>query len=117
MLGAVNSRGPALIFADAHVEVTLGWLEPLLDRLRMNRNITAIPVIETIHDHTLEYVSINQRSLSITGFDWKLMFTWILIPNREKQRRLSDESPIYSPTMLGAFFGRKLITIYTITSI
>lgn len=71
MMGAVNAEGPALIFMDSHIEVTFGWLEPLLDRLAFNRNITAISVMDTIDMHTMEFrYSDDPNRVSITGFDW-----------------------------------------------
>lgn len=105
MMGAVNAEGPALIFMDSHVEVTEGWLEPLLDRLAINRNITAISVVDTIDMETLEFrFRADPTTVSVTGFDWNLMFNWKPIPESEKKRRTNPNEPIYSPTMLGAFF-------------
>lgn len=105
MMGAVNAEGPALIFMDSHMEVTEGWLEPLLDRLAINRNITSISVVDTIDMETLEYrYRSNPTHVSVTGFDWNLMFNWKAIPESEKKRRKNPNDPVYSPTMLGAFF-------------
>lgn len=105
MMGAVNSQGPALIFMDAHIEVTEGWLEPLLDRLAINKNITAISVVDTLDMENLEYrYRKDPNFISVTGFDWNLMFNWKPIPESEKKRRKNPNEPVYSPTMLGAFF-------------
>lgn len=117
-MGAVNSAGPgslllftlafvtdvftALVFMDAHMEATTGWIEPLLDRLAFNRNITAISVVDTISMETLEYLPHKDPSLiSVTGFRWDLMFNWIKIPDSEKLRRKNPNDPVRSPTMLG----------------
>lgn len=108
MLGAVNSQGPALIFMDSHIECTPGWISPLLDRLRVNRNITAISVVETIHPRTLEILTKHTDTIFVTGFNWDLTFKWIPTPDREIMRRKNPTDPIYSPTMLGAFFGNLL---------
>lgn len=87
---------------DAHMEATTGWIEPLLDRLAFNRNITAISVVDTISMETLEYHPHRDPSLiSITGFRWDLMFNWIKIPDFEKLRRKNPNDPVRSPTMLG----------------
>ena len=105
MMGAVNSEGPALIFMDAHIEVTKGWLEPLLDRLVINQNITAISVVDTLDMETLEYRYRKEpENIPVTGFDWNLMFNWKSIPESERLRRKNPNEPVYSPTMLGAFF-------------
>ena len=72
----------------------------------MNKNITAISVIELLHPNTLEFVVRNdENNISITGFEWNLVFKWISIPERERKRRELMTDPIRSPTMLGAFFG------------
>ena len=121
-MGAVNSQGPALIFMDSHIEVTpgekckfifmghqielLGWLEPLLDRLVVNKNITSISVVETIDMNTLEYYySDDPGTVLVTGFDWNMIFNWKkpFEPEGKKRKNLND--PVASPTMLGAFFG------------
>jgi polypeptide N-acetylgalactosaminyltransferase len=88
-----------------HQEVTIGWLEPLLDRLRINRNITAISSVETISHETLG-VSYHRdpRYIPVTGFDWNLIFNWKQPPKSEHERRKDPNEPIVSPTMLGAFF-------------
>jgi polypeptide N-acetylgalactosaminyltransferase len=106
MLGGINSKGPALIFMDAHMEVSPGWLEPLLDRLAVNRNITALSVIHGLNSKTLGFALVpDGKNISLTGFDWKLMFTWISLSEKQKAELKSNEEPIASPTMLGAFFG------------
>lgn len=104
MLGAVNSQGPALIFMDAHIEVRPGWLEPLLDRLRVNKNITAIASVDNINPDHLGHFSIAIDQIYVQGFNWDLIFTWKAQSAAERNRRKTLEDPIYTPTMLGAFF-------------
>jgi polypeptide N-acetylgalactosaminyltransferase len=76
MMGCVNAEGPALVFMDSHMEVTIGWLEPLLDRLAINKNITAISVIDNINMDTLRYDYRKSDDIYLTGFGWDLRFTW-----------------------------------------
>ena len=38
------------------VQVTEGWLEPLLDVVARNSSVIACPVIDTIQDDTFEYM-------------------------------------------------------------
>lgn len=105
MMGAVNAQGPALIFMDSHIEVTIGWLEPLLDRLAINRNITAISVVDTLSMEDLGYYyRRDPNNIPVTGFNWDMIFIWKDIPDSERKRRKNPNEPIYSPTMLGAFF-------------
>jgi polypeptide N-acetylgalactosaminyltransferase len=105
MMGAVNAKGPALIFMDSHMEVSTGWLEPLLDRLAENKNITAISSVETLNFQNMGLTyHRDPKNIPVNGFDWNLIFNWKLPPPEEFQRRKNPNEPIYSPTMLGAFF-------------
>ena len=54
LLGASEARGPVLTFLDSHVEVTEGWLEPLLTEVATDRKRVACPIIDVISDETFE---------------------------------------------------------------
>jgi glycosyltransferase involved in cell wall biosynthesis len=54
LLGASKATGDVLIFLDSHCECADGWLEPLLDPIARNSNVSVVPLIEAIDDNTFE---------------------------------------------------------------
>ncbi|KAK7083906.1 hypothetical protein SK128_023775 [Halocaridina rubra] len=52
---------------------SLGWLEPLLDRIARNASTVVCPNIEIINERTLEFEE-SDGDVSIGGFDWELTF-------------------------------------------
>jgi polypeptide N-acetylgalactosaminyltransferase len=101
VLGCVNAKGPVLIVMDSHVEVGVGWLPPLLDPIAKNPKTVTLPGIERLQPQTLEYdrVIFDQYNW-VGGFNWKLMYTWTEFPRPNR-----SETPMRSPTMLGAAFA------------
>ncbi|CRL08211.1 CLUMA_CG020989, isoform A [Clunio marinus] len=106
MIGCVNAQGPALVFMDAHIEVTPGWIQPLLDPLAKNPNASTIPVLDALDPHTIEYrYNDNPETyMDHLGFEWNLIYKWKNIPEWEKKRMNNPCEPIRTPTMIGAFF-------------
>lgn len=104
--GAKLSTGDVLVFLDSHCEVGIMWLEPLLQRIKNQRNAVIVPIIDVIDDRTLEYMH-NEGSLlfQIGGFSWSGHFTWHDIPDHELKRRGSVIAPTWSPTMAGGLFA------------
>ena len=100
--GAKNASGEILVFFDAHVEVTTGWLEPLIEIIALNRTTVAVPVIDYINKDTFQYEKTedyNQRS----GFDLGLYHAWIgSHPNTMGNFHIE---PFASPTMIGCAFA------------
>lgn len=105
LLGASVATGKVLVFLDSHCECTMGWLEPLLDRIAENRSNVVAPIIDVLADDTLRYQYSSARSTSVGGFDWNLQFNWHAIPDRERKRRKSEVDPVWSPTMAGGLFA------------
>ncbi|KJH51356.1 glycosyltransferase, group 2 family protein [Dictyocaulus viviparus] len=106
LMGAQEATGDVLTFLDSHCECTMGWLEPLLDRIKENRKAVVCPVIDVINDRTFQY----QKGLDMFrgGFNWNLQFRsrWYGLPtDLAKQRLLDPSSPIPSPTMAGGLFS------------
>lgn len=101
MLGAANAIGPMLVVMDAHMEVTMGWLPPLIDPIVKNPKTITQPGVETISSDTLKYDNvIFDRYNYVGGFTWELMYTWIEVPQENR-----SETPVQAPTMLGAAFA------------
>jgi polypeptide N-acetylgalactosaminyltransferase len=105
LVGAAIVKGDVIIFLDSHIEVTEGWLIPLLDPVSENYTNVVTPTIDIIDDTTLKYNFGTISSINVGGFDWNLKFTWHPLPEREKQRRKHHLDPVKSPTMVGGLFS------------
>ncbi|XP_048455303.1 polypeptide N-acetylgalactosaminyltransferase 13 isoform X2 [Rhincodon typus] len=102
--GAAASKGQVITFLDAHCECTVGWLEPLLARIKENRNAVVCPIIDVISDDTFEYMA--GSDMTYGGFNWKLNFRWYPVPQREMDRRKGDRTiSVRTPTMAGGLFS------------
>ncbi|EHB15400.1 Polypeptide N-acetylgalactosaminyltransferase 1 [Heterocephalus glaber] len=102
--GDAVSKGQVIIFLDAHCECTVGWLEPLLTRIKQDRRTVVCPIIDVISDDTFECMA--GSDMTYGGFNWKLNFRWYLVPQREMDRRKGDRTlPVRTPTMAGGCFS------------
>lgn len=90
LTGSGMAKGKILLFLDAHVEVTDGWLEPLVSRVAEDRKRVVAPIIDVISDETFEYVTASETTWG--GFNWHLNFRWYAVPKRELNRRGTDRS-------------------------
>ncbi|XP_053098517.1 polypeptide N-acetylgalactosaminyltransferase 12 [Hemicordylus capensis] len=104
LLGASIAKGDVLTFLDCHCECHEGWLEPLLERIQEEPSAVVCPVIDVIDWNTFEYLG-NAGEPQLGGFDWRLVFTWHVVPEREQKRRRSKTDVIRSPTMAGGLFA------------
>ncbi|XP_035807394.1 polypeptide N-acetylgalactosaminyltransferase 13 isoform X2 [Amphiprion ocellaris] len=102
--GAAATTGQVITFLDAHCECTVGWLEPLLARIKEDRTAVVCPIIDVISDETFEYMA--GSDMTYGGFNWKLNFRWYPVPQREMDRRKGDRTlPVRTPTMAGGLFS------------
>ncbi|NIG58055.1 polypeptide N-acetylgalactosaminyltransferase [Pontoporia blainvillei] len=102
--GAAVSKGQVITFSDAHCECTVGWLEPLLARIKHDRKTVAYPITDVISDDTFEYMA--GSDMTYGGFNWKLNFRWYPVPQREMDRRKGHRIlPVRTPTMAGSLFS------------
>ncbi|GFT40647.1 polypeptide N-acetylgalactosaminyltransferase 1 [Trichonephila clavipes] len=90
LIGAAKARGQVITFLDAHCECTVGWLEPLLDRIAEDRTRVVCPIIDVISDASFEYVPASDMTWG--GFNWKMNFRWYRVPQREVDRRHGDRT-------------------------
>lgn len=104
-MAAEQAKASILVFLDSHVEVTTGWLEPIIDAIEANEQDVVMSVMDIINDKTLEYKLFNYDSINIGGFTWSLGFTWIGVPPRVKKGLKSAVEPISSPTMPGGAYA------------
>ena len=111
LIGAAQAQGSVLTFLDAHCEVTIGWLEPMLNRISNDRSTVVCPVIDIISEDTFAYA--KSFELHWGGLNWNLHFRWFPIGQRElraKQVRAKaagggDTDPYKTPIMAGGLFA------------
>ncbi|XP_071978575.1 polypeptide N-acetylgalactosaminyltransferase 5 isoform X2 [Engystomops pustulosus] len=104
LAGANMATGDVLTFLDSHVECNVGWLEPLLEQVRINRKKVSCPVIEVINDKDMSYMTVDNFQRGI--FTWPMNFGWKPIPTEElKKHKITDKDPIRCPVMAGGLFS------------
>ena len=70
-----------------------GWLEPLLGRIAEDTRHVVTPVIDTISDKTMAFLSTGTHSVFVGGFDWALTFTWHILPAADRKLRKTQADP------------------------
>ncbi|XP_040296823.1 polypeptide N-acetylgalactosaminyltransferase 5 [Bufo bufo] len=104
LAGANIATGDVLTFLDSHVECNVGWLEPLLEQVRVNRRKVACPVIEVINDKDMSYMTVDNFQRGI--FTWPMNFGWKTIPTEVLQKnKITDMDPLRCPVMAGGLFS------------
>ncbi|KAI1237412.1 hypothetical protein IHE44_0014680 [Lamprotornis superbus] len=104
LAGAKIAKGAVLTFLDSHVECNVGWLEPLLDRVRLRRTKVACPVIEVISDKDMSYMTVDNFQRGI--FTWPMNFGWRQIPQEViEKNKIKETDIIRCPVMAGGLFS------------
>ncbi|XP_061827521.1 polypeptide N-acetylgalactosaminyltransferase 5 [Nerophis lumbriciformis] len=104
LAGAAVAKGEVLTFLDSHVECNVGWLEPLLERVYLDRRKVPCPVIEVISDQDLSYKMVDNFQRGI--FKWPLVFGWNALSNEYvKKKNMTAADPIRCPVMAGGLFS------------
>ncbi|KAM6986710.1 polypeptide N-acetylgalactosaminyltransferase 5 [Aplochiton taeniatus] len=104
LAGASIAKGDVLTFLDSHVECNVGWLEPLLERVYLDRRKVACPVIEVVSDKDMSYVLVDNFQRGI--FKWPLVFGWSTLSEEHiKKNNMKITDPIRCPVMAGGLFS------------
>ncbi|XP_057884505.1 polypeptide N-acetylgalactosaminyltransferase 5 [Melospiza georgiana] len=104
LAGAEIATGAVLTFLDSHVECNVGWLEPLLERVRLRRTKVACPVIEVISDRDMSYMTVDSFQRGI--FTWPMNFGWRQIPQEViEKNKIKETDIIRCPVMAGGLFS------------
>ncbi|XP_050567632.1 polypeptide N-acetylgalactosaminyltransferase 5 [Cygnus atratus] len=104
LAGAQVAKGDVLTFLDSHVECNVGWLEPLLERVRLSRAKVACPVIEVISDKDMSYMTVDNFQRGI--FTWPMNFGWRQIPQEViEKNKIKETDIIRCPVMAGGLFS------------
>ncbi|XP_060633189.2 polypeptide N-acetylgalactosaminyltransferase 5 [Anolis sagrei] len=104
LAGAEIAKGDVLTFLDSHVECNVGWLEPLLERIHLNRKKVPCPVIEVISDKDMSYMTVDNFQRGI--FNWPMNFGWKPIPpDVIEKNKIKETDVIRCPVMAGGLFS------------
>ncbi|MFH4975595.1 hypothetical protein AB6A40_002304 [Gnathostoma spinigerum] len=106
-IGAQQATGEVVLFLDAHCEVNVNWLPPLLAPIRRNRKVMTVPVIDGIDmwdwSYRRVYASADSHFMGI--FEWGLLYKETAISEKEKATRKHNSMPFRSPTHAGGLFA------------
>lgn len=73
--GAKEALGEVVVFLDAHCEVNLNWLVPLLAPIAVNNKTMTVPVIDGIDSNHFEYRPVYQNDQHFGMFNPLLICT------------------------------------------
>lgn len=101
--GAELAVGPILTFLDSHCEVSPGWLQPLLSRIKTNHTHVVSPVIDIINKDSMQYTSASP--IVKGGFGHNLHFRWDQMSQSEMHSRARMIDPIRTAAIAGGLFA------------
>ncbi|XP_054519956.1 probable polypeptide N-acetylgalactosaminyltransferase 8 isoform X1 [Pan troglodytes] len=82
---------------DAHIEVNVGWAEPILARIREDRTVIVSPVFDNIRFDTFK---LDKYELAVDGFNWELWCRYDALPQAWIDLR-DVTAPVKSPSIMG----------------
>ncbi|XP_049868338.1 N-acetylgalactosaminyltransferase 7 isoform X2 [Pectinophora gossypiella] len=104
--GAHEATGEVIVFLDAHCEVNVNWLPPLLAPIYRDYRIMTVPVIDGIDHKTFEYRPVYQPGTNYRGiFEWGMLYKENEVPDRESKLHKHPSEPYKSPTHAGGLFA------------
>lgn len=59
----------------------------MLDRIKRNWTTVVTPCIDIIDDDTFGFRFQGHNDMFAGGFDWKMVFNWHSVPEKEQKRR------------------------------
>lgn len=99
--GASIATGEVLMFLDSHIEVTVGWAEPLLGRIaegqREGVQHAVVPAIDNVQADSFEFL---KGGIDILGHTWGL--SQVGIPNNFNP---NSSNPMQTPIMAGGLLA------------
>ncbi|XP_066524982.1 probable polypeptide N-acetylgalactosaminyltransferase 8 [Hoplias malabaricus] len=105
--GWAAASGEVVAIFDAHIEVHVGWAEPLLVRIKSDRKLVLSPVFDKVNFHNMK---VSPYPAAAHGFDWSLTCRYEYFS--QEWYKLNDQSlPAKSPSVMGIlvvdrlFFG------------
>uniref|UniRef100_H2NG67 Polypeptide N-acetylgalactosaminyltransferase n=1 Tax=Pongo abelii TaxID=9601 RepID=H2NG67_PONAB len=82
---------------DAHIEVNVGWAEPILARIQEDRTVIVSPVFDNIRFDTFK---LDKYELAVDGFNWELWCRYDALP--QAWIDVHDvTAPVKSPSIMG----------------
>ncbi|XP_060046896.1 probable polypeptide N-acetylgalactosaminyltransferase 8 isoform X2 [Erinaceus europaeus] len=89
---------------DAHIEVNVGWAEPILARIQEDRTVIVSPVFDNIRFDTFQFYKYN---LGVDGFNWELWCRYDSLPKAWIDLR-DVTAPVKSPSIMGILAANRL---------
>ncbi|XP_006891426.1 PREDICTED: probable polypeptide N-acetylgalactosaminyltransferase 8 [Elephantulus edwardii] len=89
---------------DAHIEVNIGWAEPILARIQEDHTVIVSPVFDKILFDTFD---LQKYALAVDGFNWELWCRYDSLP--QAWIDLHDATaPVRSPSIMGILAADRL---------
>ncbi|XP_059114624.1 probable polypeptide N-acetylgalactosaminyltransferase 8 [Peromyscus eremicus] len=102
--GLEAATADVVAILDAHIEVNIGWAEPILSRIQEDHTVVVSPVFDNIDFNTFE---LEKQELAVDGFDWQLWCQYDHVPQAWLQ--LDDvTAPMTSPSIMGILAANRI---------
>nr|XP_003463349.1 probable polypeptide N-acetylgalactosaminyltransferase 8 [Cavia porcellus] len=93
-----------VVILDAHVEVNVGWAEPILARIQEDRTVIISPVFDNVRFDTFQLL---KYEVAVDGFNWQLWCRYDFVP--QTWIDLGDvTAPVRSPSIMGILAANRL---------